>query len=219
MKKITAACLLAGLSIASAPASAATIVGSFSLAGFAGTYVGGTAQTASGLDFGNAFGGAGNGYGTNGSALVGNATGSFAGLNNTIAAIADVALGATANPYLANPFISFGPFSDIVFNFSNAALTRSPLGTTVTITGLGTFTNGIAADTTPGTFTLATSSQDGMATNVNFTFTSNVSAAASAVPEPAAWAMMILGMAAIGYSMRRSNVKFNAKIKGMTATA
>jgi len=37
------------------------------------------------------------------------------------------------------------------------------------------------------------------------------------IPEVATWAMMILGMAAIGYSMRRSNVKFDAKIKRMTA--
>jgi hypothetical protein len=42
-------------------------------------------------------------------------------------------------------------------------------------------------------------------------------AATGAVPEPATWAMLILGMAAIGYSMRRSNVKFDAKIKRMTA--
>lgn len=41
---------------------------------------------------------------------------------------------------------------------------------------------------------------------------------AAAVPEPATWAMMILGMGAIGFAMRRSNKKFDAKIKSMTAT-
>ncbi|MCU6454066.1 FxDxF family PEP-CTERM protein [Sphingomonas sp. A2-49] len=41
----------------------------------------------------------------------------------------------------------------------------------------------------------------------------------SAVPEPAAWAMMILGMGAVGFAMRRSNKKFDAKIKRMTAAA
>ena len=45
-------------------------------------------------------------------------------------------------------------------------------------------------------------------------------AAASAVPEPATWAMMILGMGAIGFSMRlakrRSDEKFDAKIKRIT---
>ncbi|MCU6456134.1 FxDxF family PEP-CTERM protein [Sphingomonas sp. A2-49] len=42
---------------------------------------------------------------------------------------------------------------------------------------------------------------------------------ATAVPEPAAWAMMILGMGAVGFAMRRSNKKFDAKIKRMTAAA
>jgi hypothetical protein len=44
-------------------------------------------------------------------------------------------------------------------------------------------------------------------------------AVSGAVPEPATWAMLILGMAAIGYAMRRSNVKFDAKIKRITAGA
>jgi len=39
-----------------------------------------------------------------------------------------------------------------------------------------------------------------------------------AVPEPATWAMMILGMAVVGYAMRRSNVKFEARIKHVTAS-
>ena len=42
-------------------------------------------------------------------------------------------------------------------------------------------------------------------------------AVSGAVPEPATWAMMILGMSAVGFAMRRrvraSEVKFNAKIK------
>ena len=194
---------IAGMAAISAPASAAPIVGSFSLTSFSGTYIGGTAATATGLDFGTAFASTGNGYGVNGTALIGNATGSFAGLNGLTASIADLALGATANPYTTNPFISFGSASNIVFNFSNAVLTRSPLGTSVSIAGQGTFSNGNAADTTTGMFTLATASQNGMASNVNFTFTSNVSAAA--VPEPATWALMILGMGAVGFAMRRRN--------------
>ncbi len=44
-----------------------------------------------------------------------------------------------------------------------------------------------------------------------------------AVPEPATWAMMILGMGAVGYAMRRakrsSDAKFDAKIKRITAGA
>lgn len=176
-------------------ASAAPITGSFSLASFAGTYVGGTAATATGLDFGAAGGGVGNGYGTNGTAFVGNATGSFAGL--TMASVSDISLGTTANPYVANPFLSFTG-SNLVVNFSNAALTRSPLGTSITVTGSATFTDGIAADATTGMFSLATSSQNGMSTDVNFTFTSNASTAATAVPEPISMSLLGAGLIGMG---------------------
>lgn len=44
-----------------------------------------------------------------------------------------------------------------------------------------------------------------------------------AVPEPATWALMILGMGAVGFAMRRakrnSDAKFDAKIKRITAGA
>jgi hypothetical protein len=47
--------------------------------------------------------------------------------------------------------------------------------------------------------------------------------AAGAVPEPASWAMMILGMGVVGFAMRaakrRSDVKFDAKIKRIAAGA
>jgi hypothetical protein len=49
----------------------------------------------------------------------------------------------------------------------------------------------------------------------------NANATSGAVPEPASWAMMILGMGAVGYALRRkvraSEVKFNARIKGIAA--
>lgn len=48
-------------------------------------------------------------------------------------------------------------------------------------------------------------------------------AAASAVPEPATWAMMILGMGAVGFALRsakrRSDDNFDAKIKRITGGA
>ncbi|KQU53213.1 hypothetical protein ASG67_10410 [Sphingomonas sp. Leaf339] len=210
MKKFIVAALTATMLAGSA--NAAPIIGSFSLASFSGNYVSGTASTATGLDFGDAFGGTGNGYGTNGSALVGNAQGSFAGLNGVLASVSDIALGAgIANPYVTNPFISFGGASNIAFAFANASLTRSPLGTSITITGTGTFTNGVAADATSGTFSLATSSVNGTANSVSFTFTSNAVATASAVPETSTWAMMTLGFGAMGFAMRRK--KINTRIR------
>jgi hypothetical protein len=51
--------------------------------------------------------------------------------------------------------------------------------------------------------------------------TFSVAAPTGAVPEPATWAMMILGMGAVGFAMRsakrRSDAKFDAKIKAITA--
>lgn len=189
--------LATALTVATAGiASAAPISGSFSLASFSGSYVGGTAATATGLDFGAAFGGSGNGYGTNGTALVGNSAGSFSGLDGVLASISDISLGATANPYAANPFISFGSSSAIVLNFSNASYTRSPLGTSVTVTGSATFSDGIAADTSTGMFSLATSSRDGDASAVQFTFTSNAST--TAVPEPMSLALLGSSLAGLG---------------------
>jgi hypothetical protein len=233
LKSKTALLSLALLSssVITAAAEAAPIVGSFSLGLSSGSYVGAngvpaTAATATGLDFGMSSlqggTGTGNGFGTNGSAVVFNATGSFSGLNGSFASIADVTLGSagTANPYTANPFISLGNYT---FAFSNGAYTRSPLGTSVTITGTGTFSDGIAADTNAGTFAVSTSSQSGQATDLNFTFTSNLAASTptAAVPEPAAWAMMILGMGVIGFAMRRrvraSEIKFDSKIKRIAA--
>ncbi|WP_198355517.1 FxDxF family PEP-CTERM protein [Sphingomonas sp. MA1305] len=42
------------------------------------------------------------------------------------------------------------------------------------------------------------------ASNVNASYSGTLNFSAAAVPEPATWAMMILGMGAIGFAMRRS---------------
>jgi opacity protein-like surface antigen len=80
---------------------------------------------------------------------------------------------------------------------------------------------------TAGTYMLnLTGARDGGNNNSAFraSYTGNIAFAATpAVPEPATWAMMILGMGAVGFAMRsakrRSNVKFDAKIKAITAGA
>ena len=59
--------------------------------------------------------------------------------------------------------------------------------------------------------------------SLTFTGPGTATIGTGAVPEPATWAMMILGMGAVGFAMRsakrRSDVKFDAKIKTIAAGA
>ncbi len=185
-------------------ASAAPITGSFSLGLSSGSYVGAggssaTATTAIGLDFGmSALAGGtglGNGYGVNGSGVVYNAVGSFSALNSSNASIADIALGTggVATAYTANPFITLGSYT---VSITNATYTRSPLGTSVTVSGTALFGDGVAADNTSGIFSLSTSSQSGSSSDINFTFTSNVST--TAVPEPISVSLLGAGLVGVG---------------------
>ena len=61
-----------------------------------------------------------------------------------------------------------------------------------------------------GTYTFTAT---GTSLGTNGTFGGNVSfaTAAAAVPEPATWGMMILGVGGIGFSMRRRNAKVSVK--------
>ncbi len=201
MKKFMMMAVASGMALAAAtPAGAAVVIGSFNLNNVSGTYNGGsqTALTATGLDFGLLGTGVGNGFGTNGQATLQLGTGSFTAFNNSTVSISDVSLAAFANPNV-NPFLTIGTGAgQVLVNFSNAAIQRDP--TSVTIQGAATFLNG--GDTSFGTFSLSSNSQNGQASNLNFTFTSNASAT-GAVPEPATWGMMIVGFGLVGGVLRR----------------
>jgi hypothetical protein len=79
---------------------------------------------------------------------------------------------------------------DQTFNFSITAGTGRFLGATGTFNSVGT----VDARNRPS--------------QINFNFQGLVNA--SAVPEPATWAMMLIGFGAVGYSMRRSRNRQSA---------
>jgi hypothetical protein len=191
--------ILAGTTLAFAaaqPAAAATLIAGSQMS-IGGSVITNTpdAANATALDFTN-------GTTTNGSApgavslFNGGATGSFAGefCNNgacgTIADITSLVIGP----------VSYSPFFTLTdgVSFALTAITsidRSKPGI-LSFTGTGMFSgniNGTAFDATPGAFTLST--QGGNVT----TF----SASTVAVPEPATWALMLLGFGGIGMAMRR----------------
>lgn len=129
----------------------------------------------------------------------------------------------TVNTAGTYTFDAFSSFDNVLSLYTGAFNPASPL---TNISAYNDDTNGLNAR-------ISSSLLAGTAYNIvfasyenadrgAFTITANGPGTVSqtgAVPEPATWAMLILGMAAIGYSMRRSNVKFDAKIKRMTAAA
>jgi hypothetical protein len=126
----------------------------------------------------------------------GGATGSFAGQFcggpncGTISDIASLALG----PQSLSPF--FALTDGVMFSLTNITLIDRSVAGILGFKGTGTFSgniSGTAFDPTAGNFSFST--QGGNVT----TF----SASTTAVPEPATWAMMLLGFAGIGMALGR----------------
>jgi hypothetical protein len=127
----------------------------------------------------------------------GGATGSFAGqfCTGTCGSIYDIASLAVGplSPALS-PFFTLT--NGVTFSLSNITLIDRSVSGILGFKGTGIFSgniSGSAFDATPGNFVFST--QGGNVT----TF----SASTTAVPEPAAWALMLLGFAGIGMAMRR----------------
>jgi hypothetical protein len=102
----------------------------------------------------------------------------------------------------------------------NAGQTIAQWAAQLTGATVSGFSVGVGSGATTGYHAFAdnvTLSTAGGSTTYNF------EAVNGAVPEPATWAMMILGMGAVGFSMRsakrRSDSKFNAKINAITTGA
>ena len=75
------------------------------------------------------------------------------------------------------------------------------------------FTNPAQAFTFPGgTFTLTVDNFTVSGTDVNTPITGFIQAAVTGVPEPATWAMMLLGFGGVGFAMRRRRSSVLAQI-------
>jgi hypothetical protein len=181
---------------AASAASAAITIGSGSQISIAGPVITDTADAslAHSLDFTN-------GPVTNGSApgtvttFNGGSTGTFAGQYctgscGTINDITSLMVGASVTPF-------FTLTDGVTFSLTSiTSIDRSTPGI-LGFFGTGIFTGtlgGVALNPSPGNFIFTT--QGGNVTTFSAT-------AATTVPEPATWGLMILGFGAIGFTMRR----------------
>jgi len=200
--------------IGAGQAAAATFInGSFDFSGKGDyTVVGDTGLTATKLDFGpyTSLHGGGNdsgpgNFGTDGTFLVGTATGSFLayGLPGMIGSISDFSsltpgTGGLATPVHSSPLLTVGGFA-----FDSAAIyITDRQATGMVLNGTGTIT-GNGFDPTAGTFILNIVSPESGTGSFKFTFASAV----SAVPEPDTWTLMFVGFGMIGFVMRRRATK------------
>lgn len=218
MKKASIfAALLAAATVA-APASAANIVsnGDFSN--------GATGWVFSGFGIYNSNGGSAAATGCVGSGCT-STLGSGAFIRQTLSTVANATYQLS---FLVGE--NAGPTSglSVFWNGQNVLNQLNPANNTLTYNGLTDSYNGTYRLITVGNLLASSSS-----TNLEIhgrqdpagLFLDNISVdtVTGAVPEPATWALMILGMGAVGFAMRRakrnSDAKFEAKIKRITAGA
>jgi len=208
MKKLVLTCLMAGSAlVASTSANAAPLMGGSSI-DFGGYLQGsggdGTLGGSTFIDFVNGAGGAAS-PGTAGKIpTYGSGTGTFAGFTcmggqcGTINDIANLVVGAQS---ITNFFSLTGGNNTSPINFDLTSISSINRADSqfLTFRALGNIRYD-GFDATPASFLF--SAQGSNATSFSAT------ALAAAVPEPATWAMMILGMGAVGFAMRRrkSNV-------------
>jgi hypothetical protein len=196
--------LAAGAAICAASnANAATIAAGSSIdfTGYLNATGGSNLATATSLDFLSSAGGTA----TPGVAGVipnyGTGSGTFAGFScmtgpcGTIQDIANFRVGAQS---IANFFSLTGGNNTSPISFDLASIDSiGTLGANIlAFTATGTLRYD-GFDATPGTFVFTTQG--------NTTTSFSATALTAAVPEPATWALMILGMGAVGFAMRRRN--------------
>jgi hypothetical protein len=207
MKKLVLTCLLAGsAALSSTSASAATIVAGSSLdfTGYLNATGGTNLATATALDFLSNAGGTA----TPGVAGIipnyGTGTGTFAAfscMTGTCGSIQDISNFRVGAQAISNFFVLSGGNNPSPISFDLSSIDNiGTLGANIlAFTASGTLRYA-GFDATPGSFVFTTQG--------NTTTSFSATATAGAVPEPATWAMMILGMGAVGFAMRRrkSNV-------------
>ncbi|MBI0477208.1 PEP-CTERM sorting domain-containing protein [Sphingomonas sp. MA1305] len=203
MKKLLSL-LAAGAAVCAASnANAATIAtgSSVDFTGYLNATGGNSLSTATALDFLASSGGTASpgvaglipNYGTG--------TGTFAGfscMTGTCGTIQDIANFRVGAQSIANFFVLTGGnnASPISFDLSSIDTIGSITANTLAFAASGTLRYD-GFDATPASFVFTTQG--------NTTTSFSATAQTAAVPEPATWALMILGMGAVGFAMRRRN--------------
>lgn len=121
-------------------------------------------------------------------------------------------VGATINQTVSN-FFTFADGLGGAFNFTPLSVTTRTFNVTpgvsssISLLLLGNTVNSVRAfDPTPTSLTLSFNSTGASAFSTSSTLSIPPEGAIGAVPEPATWAMMVLGFGAVGYALRRRKV-------------